>query len=151
MRFVSWFLFFCFFFFLMIRRPPRSTLFPYTTPSDQRVDLLLGADVDPPRGLVEEEHAGPGREPLAEHDLLLVAAGEALRRLLRPGAADREPRDRVAGEGGLAARARDDPEPGQPVLRGQGRVGADREVDHEARALAVLGHEGEPERLGGLG
>src|SRR6266404_8111105 len=24
-------LFFCFFFFLMIRRPPRSTLFPYTT------------------------------------------------------------------------------------------------------------------------
>src|SRR5262245_63412592 len=24
----------CFFFFLMIRRPPRSTLFPYTTPSD---------------------------------------------------------------------------------------------------------------------
>src|SRR6266542_5167888 len=23
--------FFCFFFFLMIRRPPRSTLFPYTT------------------------------------------------------------------------------------------------------------------------
>src|SRR5690242_21629941 len=25
------FLFICFFFFLMIRRPPRSTLFPYTT------------------------------------------------------------------------------------------------------------------------
>src|SRR5229473_5195516 len=25
------FLIFCFFFFLMIRRPPRSTLFPYTT------------------------------------------------------------------------------------------------------------------------
>src|SRR5699024_12481206 len=29
--FVSPFLFFLFFFFLMIRRPPRSTLFPYTT------------------------------------------------------------------------------------------------------------------------
>src|SRR5229473_4073557 len=26
-----WFVFFLFFFFLMIRRPPRSTLFPYTT------------------------------------------------------------------------------------------------------------------------
>src|SRR2546423_12724488 len=25
------FIFYCFFFFLMIRRPPRSTLFPYTT------------------------------------------------------------------------------------------------------------------------
>src|SRR4051812_49564066 len=30
-RFLSSFLFFSFFFFLMIRRPPRSTLFPYTT------------------------------------------------------------------------------------------------------------------------
>src|SRR5437870_9178573 len=29
--FVFFFLFFFFFFFLMIRRPPRSTLFPYTT------------------------------------------------------------------------------------------------------------------------
>src|SRR6185436_20619460 len=29
--FVFYFLFFVFFFFLMIRRPPRSTLFPYTT------------------------------------------------------------------------------------------------------------------------
>src|SRR6266508_5906726 len=28
---MSDFSFFCFFFFLMIRRPPRSTLFPYTT------------------------------------------------------------------------------------------------------------------------
>src|SRR6266487_5161062 len=28
MLFIVWF---CFFFFLMIRRPPRSTLFPYTT------------------------------------------------------------------------------------------------------------------------
>src|SRR5215813_15269708 len=27
----SFSLYFCFFFFLMIRRPPRSTLFPYTT------------------------------------------------------------------------------------------------------------------------
>src|SRR5439155_26574067 len=28
---ISFYLFFSFFFFLMIRRPPRSTLFPYTT------------------------------------------------------------------------------------------------------------------------
>src|SRR3712207_7700036 len=28
---ISWVLFYEFFFFLMIRRPPRSTLFPYTT------------------------------------------------------------------------------------------------------------------------
>src|ERR1035438_6254941 len=30
-RVAVFFLCFCFFFFLMIRRPPRSTLFPYTT------------------------------------------------------------------------------------------------------------------------
>src|SRR5437868_2796341 len=28
---INLFIFICFFFFLMIRRPPRSTLFPYTT------------------------------------------------------------------------------------------------------------------------
>src|SRR3712207_9270007 len=40
--------FFVFFFFLMIRRPPRSTLFPYTTlfRSDQLAVLLVGRDPD---------------------------------------------------------------------------------------------------------
>src|SRR3712207_9297652 len=32
---------FCFFFFLMIRRPPRSTLFPYTTLFRSRLVLLF--------------------------------------------------------------------------------------------------------------
>src|SRR2546430_12777949 len=47
---------FCFFFFLMIRRPPRSTLFPYTTlfrsliESDlEQVRSKLGVDFVPPR------------------------------------------------------------------------------------------------------
>src|SRR5437868_13915174 len=35
--------FFSPFFFLMIRRPPRSTLFPYTTPSDLSDKDLLAA------------------------------------------------------------------------------------------------------------
>src|SRR5215216_7799177 len=35
---------FCFFFFLMIRRPPRSTLFPYTT-------LFRSCRPPPPRGV----------------------------------------------------------------------------------------------------
>src|SRR5688572_32757945 len=38
-----------FFFFLMIRRPPRSTLFPYTT-------LFRSADVD--AGRIEQHHVG---------------------------------------------------------------------------------------------
>src|SRR3712207_7552985 len=40
-----------FFFFLMIRRPPRSTLFPYTT-------LFRSRDHD--RGRVAGQRAGPG-------------------------------------------------------------------------------------------
>src|ERR1041384_5571043 len=63
-----------FFFFLMIRRPPRSTLFPYTTlfrPREvdrgQRVDVRA----DPGIGLVRarrrvEGGARPGRHPRRE-------------------------------------------------------------------------------------
>src|SRR6266705_5802037 len=44
----------CFFFFLMIRRPPRSTLFPYTTLFRSRgVWLELRQPVRPPGGLRE--------------------------------------------------------------------------------------------------
>src|SRR5689334_24138359 len=43
--------FFCIFFFLMIRRPPRSTLFPYTTLFRSRSGAVRG-------GI----HAGPDRQ-----------------------------------------------------------------------------------------
>ena len=43
----------------------------------QAMDLGLGADVDAARRLVEDEQLRIVGEPLAEHDLLLVAAGEA--------------------------------------------------------------------------
>src|SRR5580700_11890069 len=54
-------LFFVFFFFLMIRRPPRSTLFPYTTlfrsPGPAPVHPRDEADVQrPPHGGRSEEH-----------------------------------------------------------------------------------------------
>src|SRR3712207_7143908 len=44
-----------FFFFLMIRRPPRSTLFPYTTLFRSRVDALA---VDGPEVLAPALQAG---------------------------------------------------------------------------------------------
>src|SRR5256885_8680159 len=57
---------FCFFFFLMIRRPPRSTLFPYTTLfrslrrlADHRSRLALATD---PRGAVEAIAASLGQD-----------------------------------------------------------------------------------------
>src|SRR3712207_5321846 len=66
----------CFFFFLMIRRPPRSTLFPYTTlfRSDRqrpvllpclggrRDVLLLPGQVAPFRGRSDEAHKSNHRE-----------------------------------------------------------------------------------------
>src|SRR2546422_11494848 len=46
----------CFFFFLMIRRPPRSTLFPYTTLFRSVVVVHVGAEGcrDDGRGLPED-------------------------------------------------------------------------------------------------
>src|SRR5437016_7109483 len=51
------------FFFLMIRRPPRSTLFPYTTLFRSEVAHLVAAP--PERGLLDAEHLGPVRGQLA--------------------------------------------------------------------------------------
>src|SRR5579872_7546663 len=44
---------FCFFFFLMIRRPPRSTLFPYTT----LFRSGAGGASEPPRGTIGASRA----------------------------------------------------------------------------------------------
>ena len=46
------------------------------------VDLGLGADVDAARRLVEDQHPRAHGQPLAEHDLLLVAAREVDDRLV---------------------------------------------------------------------
>ncbi len=43
---------------------------------DQRVDLGLGLHVDALRRLVQDQHPGRCRQPLRQHDLLLIAAGE---------------------------------------------------------------------------
>src|SRR4051794_2999760 len=43
-------------------------------PVDDRVDFILGADVDAARRLIEDEDFRAGEQPLAEHHLLLIAA-----------------------------------------------------------------------------
>src|SRR2546426_6748942 len=53
---------FLFFFFLMIRRPPRSTLFPYTTLFRSNVYRVLGWRYAIPVGLVD---LGKGALPVA--------------------------------------------------------------------------------------
>src|SRR3712207_9309534 len=47
-------------FFLMIRRPPRSTLFPYTTLFRSRVDLAPGVLDDPGRSVRRDVQVGGG-------------------------------------------------------------------------------------------
>jgi hypothetical protein len=109
------------------------------------VDLLARAHVDAAGGLVEQQHLRGAREPLAERDLLLVAA--------------REGRDRVPGlasnvQIGDAARGHPPLRPGvdQPVPRprphdlarrepGEREVLGHRHVEHDPLALAVLGQQ----------
>src|SRR5258707_12442223 len=54
-----------FFFFLMIRRPPRSTLFPYTTlfRSHAPVERRLGLIPSPPGDDLFQGHTVPGAAP----------------------------------------------------------------------------------------
>src|SRR6266540_5969105 len=61
---------FCFFFFLMIRRPPRSTLFPYTTLFRPRGPPEARAPAPDPRHCARarsEEHTS---ELQSHHDLV---------------------------------------------------------------------------------
>src|SRR5215210_8506218 len=63
----SWLAFcFIFFFFLMIRRPPRSTLFPYTTLFRSRsgASAWRWAGPAPPPGARSEEHTSELQSPM---------------------------------------------------------------------------------------
>src|SRR3712207_6918861 len=69
----------------MIRRPPRSTLFPYTTLFRSELERLLGAlHVDPLADLLLHPHARPARAAaetpvLAAVHLLRGEAGDGVR------------------------------------------------------------------------
>src|SRR2546429_9434478 len=68
------FLQFFLFFFLMIRRPPRSTLFPYTTLFRSLRQGFLRHDVAPRRGSLGLRHLGSGRA--VQRELLSPARSE---------------------------------------------------------------------------
>ncbi len=84
---------------------------------DDLVDLELGADVDAAGGLVQDEEPRPAQQPLADHHLLLVAAGEVLGQradqLLRAemdvAAHPRRPRRRASAGRSAGPRARRSP------------------------------------------
>src|SRR5256885_11042127 len=66
-----------FFFFLMIRRPPRSTLFPYTTLFRSQKPGMSPTDIKDPNyfhKVVDCQYACPAHTPVPEY-IRLIAAG----------------------------------------------------------------------------
>ena len=55
---------------------------------DQVVNVALGPDVDALCGLIEQENGGADFDPLGQHTLLLVAAGESAHHLCGVARAD---------------------------------------------------------------
>ena len=67
--------------------------------ADEGVDLVLGADVDAPRRVVEQDDGRGHLQPLGQHDLLLVAARQRRHGGRRSGGLDAEPGDLPIGDG----------------------------------------------------
>ena len=110
----------------------------------------LGADVDALGRLVEDDDAGLGGEPLGDHHLLLVAAGELGDVLVERGGAEVEAGGVLAGEAELLGEAQEAAARGAGERR-QGDVLEDRQADDRALAAAVLGHVDDAvgDRVGG--
>ena len=104
--------------------------------ADQRVHLGLGADVHAARRIVEQDDRRRRVQPLGEHDLLLVAAGERVPASLidraRCGSAARAICSRARRRS--TPRAHDRPVRGQPDRADLADVLPDRLVQHQARA-----------------
>ena len=107
---------------------------------EQREDLTLRADVDPAGRLVEQDHLGIGEQHLADHDLLLVAAGQRGDQRLRACCLHLHVGDHLADL--LSLELAIDEAPLHPGLQtGQCHVGAHRHHLDEAVTLSVLGHQ----------
>src|SRR5690606_20355174 len=116
---------------------------------DEAVDLVLGADVDAARGLVEDQHLGLGVQPLPQHDLLLVAARELPDEREHAGRLDAEVGAEGLRDGDLGVGV-DQPAARRPAQAGGGDVVADVVDEVQTVALAVLGHVGDavPDAVG---
>ncbi len=70
----------------------------------QRVDVFLGADVEPAAGIVEHQDMRAARQPFGEDDLLLVASRQRAAKRAMARRANPQPRHPVNGERPAAAR-----------------------------------------------
>src|SRR4051794_18514285 len=92
--------------------------------ADDLVDLRFGTHVHALGGVVEDEDVGLRGQPLAEDNLLLVAAGEGGNQLRRAAGADAEALDVVGGQPPVGAGLHQ-PQRGELVQHGQRQVEAD--------------------------
>src|SRR6185369_398885 len=112
---------------------------------EQREDLGLGPDVDAARGFIEQEQLRIGVEPLADHDLLLVAARQQADALHRAGCGDAQPLDQRAGD--RHAPAWREPAAGKTVAQaGEQQVVGHRPYQRQPLGLAAFGNERHPQR-----
>ena len=107
----------------------------------QPVHLGLRADVDAARRLVDDQDLRARGEPLAEHDLLLVAAGQEADRVGELVELQLQLGRPVRGELGLGAGADHAELVAQRLQAGEADVALDAELHHQALLAAVLGDE----------
>src|SRR5690625_545528 len=107
----------------------------------QEIDLPFRADVDAAGRLVQDDYLRIDQHRLAEHQLLLVAAGHGADRPVRISETDIEIGYRPGERAGFPAVVYE--RPGQSFQRQQGDVGPHRHVYQEPLALAVLAHVGD--------
>src|SRR5476649_1192445 len=110
--------------------------------ADDAVDFILGADVDAAAGLIEYQHVRTREQPLGQHHLLLVAAGQVDHFLQHAGAADFQLLAEVCGDAEFALLV-DHQVLGHGRQVGQADVLLDVLFQQQAQALAVLGHVGD--------
>ncbi len=92
-------------------------------------------------GSSSSSRSGLPRQPLGEHDLLLVAAAERPRRAARSAADAAGARAASCSDSAPLPPPIEDPRRRERVEVGQRDVGPAREVEHEPGLLAVLGHQ----------
>ena len=106
------------------------------------MDLGLGADVDAPRRLIEDQELGIVGEPFAEHDLLLIAAGKPACDLVDRTCLDAETRDALKRHPPLR-RAVDESGARQRPKRRERKIVQDAHPPDQALRGAIFRHVGD--------
>ena len=109
---------------------------------DERVDFSLRSDVDAARRLVENQDPAARREPLGQHQLLLVAAGKTGSDGIHARGANPQTLEIGADQRALGAASNEGPS-GQRVENRKRGIGQRRHRQHQALPLAIFRNQAE--------